>query len=88
MSDDTTRVVPNPVNAVRSVPMPERSAPPMSRAPTDGARRSAAWIAVALVFSRYAGVDVANHSESTSTFAALRRALRAASAPMVVVSSS
>ncbi len=46
-------------------------------------------MAVAFVFSRYAGLAVANHSASGSApFDALRSASRAASMPIVVVSSS
>ena len=68
--------------------MPERSAPPKSKAATWPGRRSAAATAAALVLSRYAGCDVANHRESGVRPGAARKARRAASTPSVVVSSS
>ncbi len=68
--------------------MPERSAPPKSKAPTSPGSRNAAAPAVALVLSRYAGCEVANHNESGVRPTAPRRASLAASTPSVVVSSS
>ena len=69
--------------------MPERSAPPKSNAATSVSSRSAACNVDALFLSRYAGDAVENHSAVGVTPAgALRSASRAASTPMVVVSSS
>ena len=58
----------------------------MSYAGATSARSSAAWIAVALVLSRYAGAAVANTTACGA--GALRTATRAASTPSDVVSSS
>ena len=66
-SEVTTSVVPAPSSATRSAPTPERTAPPRSSAAQSESRRSAAWIAVALVLSRYAGSAVENQSSSTCT---------------------
>src|SRR4029453_957025 len=52
--------------AARRDPTPERTAPPVWIAGELWSRRSAAWIVVALVFSRYAGLAVANHSDRGS----------------------
>ncbi len=89
MSDATVRTVPDPASAVRTIPMTERCAPPKSNAPTVSARRSAAWMVVAFVLSTYAGVTVENHSASgLAPSGADLSASRAASNPIVVVSSS
>ena len=64
-SDVTTKVVPWPSSAIRSAPTPERAAPPRSSAGQSVSSRSAPWIAVAFVLSRYAGSAVANQSWST-----------------------
>ena len=48
----TTRSGPRPASAACSAPIPERTAPPKSRADTSGSSRRAAWMAAALVFSR------------------------------------
>ena len=73
----------------RIAAIPDRTEPTTSYAATDGSRPSAAWIAVAFVLSRYAGSAVAN-SRSCGVCSAGRfaSALRAASTPIVVVSSS
>jgi heme A synthase len=60
----------------------------MSNAIADPSRASAAWIAVALVLSRYAGAAVAKYTAAGARRGAPRRAARAASTPMEVVSSS
>ena len=52
MSDETTRIVPFDSRAAFRAPMPERIAPPTSIAETSESRRSAVWIALALVLSR------------------------------------
>ena len=51
-SDSTTRVVPAPLRLDRRAPVPDRRAPPKSKAPTSDGWRSAEWMAVALVLSR------------------------------------
>ena len=66
--------------------MAERAEPAMSTANPSWPRSSAAWIALALVLSRYAGAVVAKASERGRS--PLRKARRAASTPIVVVSSS
>ena len=89
MSDESASTQPLPSSAARSAPTPERSAPPKSSADTDVSSRSAAWIADALFLSRYAGLAVENHSVSIVVpSGAERRARRAASTAIVVVSSS
>ena len=75
-------------SAARNAPTLDRIAPPKSNAATSESRRSAAWIAVAFVLSRYAGAAVANVSARGSAPGALFSASRAASTPIVVVSSS
>src|SRR5438105_3911585 len=65
----------------------ERTEPTMSYAPLDDGRSSAAWMAVAFVLSRYAGAVVAKSTDG-STPGAERSAMRAASTPIDVVSSS
>ncbi len=87
-SDATTSTVPPERRAAASEPTPERTAPPVSMASTSLSRRRAAWMAVALVLSRYAGSAVANHSASGAASPADRSSVRAASTPIVVVSSS
>ena len=67
----------------------ERVAPPTSYAPTAASRPSAAWIAVAFVFSRYAGPAVANRRRrGSSAPPTSASAVRAASTASVVESSS
>ena len=74
--------------AARSAPAADRIEPSMSNAMADSSRASAAWIAVALVLSRYAGSAVAKYTAAGASRGAPRRAARAASTPMEVVSSS
>ncbi len=77
------------VSAVRSAPTPDRNAPPKSNADTSVSSRSAACNVDALFLSRYAGDAVENQSAPGAVPAgALRSASRAASTPIVVVSSS
>ncbi len=88
-SEATTSVVPTPSSATRSAPTAERAAPPKSSAVASESSRSAAWIAVAFVLSRYAGSAVENQRPSTWVpSGAARSASRPASTPIVVVSSS
>src|SRR5262249_11822812 len=56
----TTSTDPRPSSAARNDPIPDRTAPPVSIAGGSWSRRSAAWIEVALVFSRYDGFAVAD----------------------------
>jgi hypothetical protein len=52
VSDAATTIVPLDSSAAFNAPTPERIAPPMSIADTSSGRRSAVWIAFALVLSR------------------------------------
>ena len=68
---------------------PLRTDPTVSNALVEPGRLSAAWIVFAFVLSRYAGSVVANQRELGTQFAAaLRKAMRPASTPIDVVSSS
>ena len=88
-SEATTSTLLLASSALRSAPGPERSAPPKSKAPTFASSRSAACIVDALFLSRYAGSAVANHNAlGQASECADRSASRAASTPIVVVSSS
>ncbi len=87
-SELTTSTDGPPINAASSAPFAERTAPPKSYAGTVRSSRSTACMVVALVLSRYAGDAVANASAPGSTPPADASASRAASTPIVVVSSS
>ena len=89
ISERTTSVGTAADVAATSAPDPELTDPIMSKAEAPESRSRAAWMAVALVLSRYAGSDVANSTWPTSTpSGAAARHARAASTPIVVVSSS
>lgn len=87
-SDSTTRVGLPQLAPNISAPMPERTEPIASTANASCGRSSAAWIAVALVLSRYAGSVVENTSVSAFAPGNAASVLRAASTPIEVVSSS
>ena len=87
MSESTAR--PPAAWAIHAAPMPERMAPTASKAGTLSGRPSAAWIAVALVLSAYAGSVVANASSPGSyPSGTAARQRRPDSTPIDVVSSS
>ena len=84
---DTTSAGASIDSAACSAPTADFTEPLASNAATWLPRRSAAWIVVALVLSRYGTATVLNHSDSGATV--LRStAERAASTPIVVASSS
>ena len=75
--------------ATSTAATPLRTAPTVSNAEALRSRPSAAWITVALVLSAYAGAVVANATTlARYPSGAMARALRPASTPSDVVSSS
>ena len=86
-SEITAMEIPGVPRAPDMAASAERAEPPASPAHVSWGKSRAAWIAVALVLSKYAGFAVANHMDDGVTVLP-RRALRAASTPIVVVSSS
>ncbi len=87
-SDVTTSAAAVLLSARPIAPSAERTDPLRSSAGISRSRRSAAWTVVAFVLSRYAGATVENSSISGFAFGTARSASRAASTPIVVVSSS
>ena len=73
--------------AARIAPTAARTEPATSTANAEAGRSSAAWIAVALVLSRYAGAEVAKYN-ACGAIDSPRSAARPASTPSEVVSSS
>ena len=88
VSDSTAKIGVGDMLANRCAAIALRTEPTMSNAAVFAGRPSAAWIAVAFVLSRYGGDDVANTTACGLMPPAARIAMRAASTPIDVVSSS